>query len=84
MLVHPCKKDVAMSNKDVAINADAQQQARAIALDKQQQLCKALPSVSRELEESLKLVKDVPDGASSTLINSCKFLTGMMSALSKG
>ncbi|GJR82216.1 hypothetical protein Tco_0153001 [Tanacetum coccineum] len=57
------------SNKDVAINADAQQQARAIALDKQQQLCKALPSVSRELEESLKLVKDVPDGASSTLIN---------------
>nr|GEY25875.1 mitochondrial proton/calcium exchanger protein-like [Tanacetum cinerariifolium] len=35
------------SNKDVAleetINADAQQEARAIALDKQQQLCKALP-----------------------------------------
>nr|GFA64675.1 mitochondrial proton/calcium exchanger protein-like [Tanacetum cinerariifolium] len=67
------------SNKDVAleetINADVQQQARAMALDKQQQLCKALPvlasasSVSREHEESLKLVKDVPDGASSALIN---------------
>ncbi|GKA85109.1 mitochondrial proton/calcium exchanger protein-like protein [Tanacetum coccineum] len=66
------KKQSAESNKDVALEemihttaADAQQQARAIALDKQEQLCKvsealavlaSASSVSREREEFLKLV----------------------------
>ncbi|PWA76346.1 LETM1-like protein [Artemisia annua] len=56
-----CNKDVALEETTNATAADAQQQARAIALDKQQQLCKTSEALPVLASASINLYHSMMD-----------------------